>query len=303
MSNRKTTRILGALALLAALGLPLFWLVTKPRPLTADALPAHAADVANGETLYHAGGCHSCHLPTADSGIDPSIPAGGTPLKTPVGTLYPANLTPDPETGLGQWSDVDFLNAMQKGIGRGGVHLIPAFPYTSYARMSATDVLDIKAYLATLPATRNAVKPHEVLALPLVRFGLGGWKLLGFQEARTEPDPSQSEAWNRGRYLVDGPGHCNECHTPRNLFMASDMTRYLAGGPHPEGSGKVPSLRSLVERKRFKDAADLVLALQNGESFGYEHISAGGMGRVQTNIARLPEADVQAIAAYLVSLE
>lgn len=289
--------------LLAALGLLVFWLATAPRPLTAEAIPVHTGNVANGETLYRAAGCLSCHLPPSGSGLDAALPSGGTPLKTPIGVLYPPNITPDPETGIGTWSDLDFVNAMQEGIGRGNIHLIPAFPYTSYARMTVTDVLDIKAYLASLAPVKNAVPPHEVLALAVVRRGIGAWKWIGFSDAKFTEDQSQTPSWNRGAYLVNGPGHCGECHTPRTLFMTSDAARFLAGGPHPEGQGRVPSLRDLLGRGKYKDAADLVLAFQNGEAFGYENMSSGGMGRVQANLARLPEDDLKAIAEYLLSLK
>ena len=298
-----TKRNIKALALLAVLGLAAFWVLTIPHPLTADQLPKHTANVANGEKLFHAGGCHSCHLPTKDSGLDEASVAGGAPLKTPIGTLYPPNLTPDSETGLGGWSDVDFVNAMQKGIDNEGNHLIPAFPYTSYAHMSTEDVLDIKAYLATLPPVKNEVKEHDVAALPLVRRGLGLWKYVGLRETKFTNDPAQSASWNRGAYLVNGAGHCAECHTPRTFYMASDDAQFLGGGPHPDGQGKVPSLRDLVGRGKYKDAADLVLAFQNGETLGYEHLSSGGMGAVQANLARLPEDDLKAIAEYLLSLK
>ena len=122
-------------------------------------------------------------------------------MQTPVGTLYPPNITPDPETGIGKWSDADFVNAMQKGIGKDGGHLIPAFPYTSYTHMKVEDVLDIKGYLMSLAPIKNAVPAHDVLALPIVRFGLGGWKFLGLDETKTVADASQSETWNRGKYL------------------------------------------------------------------------------------------------------
>jgi mono/diheme cytochrome c family protein len=288
---------------LAVLGLAVFWVVTMPRPLDAAAIPAHTGNVANGEILFHAGGCHSCHLPTKDSGLDQSSVAGGTPLKTPIGILYPPNITSDPETGIGKWSDVDFVNSMQKGLSEEGEHLIPAFPYTSYAHMKVEDVLDIKAYLMSLPPVKNTVPDHDVFALPVVRRGLGAWKIIGLDETKTAVDAAQSESWNRGRYLVEGPGHCNECHTPRTLIMTSNMSQYLAGGPHPEGEGKVPSLRDLVGRNRYKDAADLTLAFQNGEMMGYDRMASGGMGKVQTNLSKLPEADVRAIADYLVSLK
>lgn len=286
-----------------ALGLLVLWLATAPRPLPSGAIPQHTPDLANGGRLYHAAGCHSCHLPAAQSGIDPGLPAGGTAFKTPVGTLYPPNITPDRETGIGQWSDLEFVNAVQEGIGRDGTHLVPAFPYTSYARMKVEDVLDIRAYLNTLAPVRNAVPPHDVFALALIRLGLGGWKWIGFDDSRFTPDAGRDAAWNRGAYLVNGPGHCGECHTPRTLLMTSDQSRFLAGGPHPEGEGKVPSLRDLVGRNKYKDAADLVLAFQNGEIFGYENMSSGGMGKVQANLAKLPEEDLKAIAAYLLSLK
>ena len=281
-----------------------FWLLSAPRPLTAADLPTHTGDAKNGERLYHAAGCHSCHLPGPDAaGIDAALPAGGAPLKTPVGTFYPPNLTPDPETGLGNWTDLEFVNAMQRGIGKSGRHLIPAFPYTSYAHMKREDVIDIRAYLASLPLVKNATRPQDVPLQPVVRRGIGLWKLIGFDSAITQPDAGQTDSWNLGRSLVDGPGHCNECHTPRTVFMASDMSRYLAGGPHPEGDGKVPSLRGLIERGRYKDANDIKLALQNGELLGYDKLSSGGMGKVQTNMSKLPDADVAAIAEYLASLK
>lgn len=297
-------RTLSALALLAALGFAAFWGLSAPDPLTQADVPQHQADVANGERLYHASGCHSCHLPAPElTGVDAVLPAGGAPLKTPVGVFYPPNLTPDPETGLGNWSELDFLNAMQRGIGKSGRHLIPAFPYTSYAHMTREDALDVRAYLATLAPVKNPAKPQEVPFQPIVRRGIGLWKRIGFDTTVTVPDPGQSEAWNRGRYLVNGPGHCNECHTPRTVLMTSDVSRYLAGGPHPEGDGKVPSLRGLIERGRYKDANDIKLALQNGELLGYDKLSSGGMGKVQGNMAKLPDADVAAIADYLASLK
>jgi mono/diheme cytochrome c family protein len=299
-----TKRNISGLALLAVLGLAAFWVITIPRPLSADALPQHVADIANGKNLYNAGGCHSCHLPSkALTDVDSILPAGGTALTTPVGVLYPPNITPDPETGIGKWTDIQFVNAMQKGISEDGEHLIPAFPYTSYAHMKVEDVLDIKAYLMTLTPVKNAVQDHDVFALPVIRRGLGAWKFLGLDETKTTADTSQTESWNRGKYLVNGPGHCNECHTPRTLFMTSDTSKYLAGGPHPEGTGKVPSLIDLVGRGKYKDAADLVSAFQNGEMMGYTKMSSGGMGKVQTNLSKLPEADVKAIAEYITSLK
>ncbi len=267
-------------------------------------LPSHTPDLANGEKLYNASGCRSCHKPGPDlAGVDASLPAGGAPLKTPIGTFYPPNLTPDPETGIGGMSELDFVNIVERGISPEGAHLIPALPYTSYAAMRTEDVLDIKAYLATLPAVKSPEREPDIPAAFLLRRAMGLWKWIGLDTARWQPDPGQSESWNRGAYLVNGPGHCAECHTPRNLFMARDNSKAFAGGPHPEGEGKVPSLRGLIERGRYKDAKDIAGALQFGEMMGYDKVSSGGMGQVQQNMSKLPEADLLAIGEYLASLK
>jgi len=293
------------LALLAVLGLVVFWILSAPRPLEEASLPAdYTPNVENGTLLYNIGGCIGCHQPGPElAGVEKSVPAGGAPLKTPIGTLYPPNLTPDKETGLGEWSDIQFVNAMQRGISPEGSHYIPAFPYTSYAVMSVNDVRDIKAYLASLPPVASPPKAQQIPAEFIVRRGLGLWKLIGLDTTRWKKDDSKSAEWNLGSYLVNGPGHCSECHTPRNLFMASDDSRFLKGGPHPEGDGKVPNLHGLIERKRYKDKADLVLAFQNGEVLGYDKMSSGGMGRVQANIALLPQDHVEAIAEYVLSFK
>ena len=222
--------------------------------------------------------------------VDASLPAGGSPFKTPVGTFYPPNLTPDPETGIGKWTDLEFVNAVQRGISPEGENLIPAFPYTSYARMKTSDVLDIKAYLDSLPPVVSPEKAAQIPAPWLLRRGVGLWKHIGFDTAQWQPDPAKSATWNRGAYIANSAGHCNECHTPRNLFMAFDWSKQFQGGPHPGGEGKVPSLHDLVGRGKYTDASDLATAFQNGEIMGYEHMSSGGMGEVQSNLSKLPES-------------
>lgn len=300
----RLSKLLVSVLIIGVAGLGAAWVLSAPDPLAEAAIPAHTPDVANGQVMYNAAGCFSCHKPGPDlANADPSLPSGGAPLKTPVGVFYPPNLTPDPETGLGKWTDLEFLNAVQRGISPEGHNLIPAFPYTSYARMKPEDVLDIRAYLATLAPVVSPEKAPEIPAPWLVRRGVGLWKHLALDTTPWQPDPAQSASWNRGSYLANAPGHCNECHTPRNVFMVPDMSRQFAGGPHPEGQGKVPSLRDLVGRGKYKDAADLTLAFQNGEMFGYENMSSGGMGAVQTNLSKLPQADVEALAEYIVSLK
>ena len=292
---------------LSLLGLALFGaflVVTRPSPLEASALPQHTANVANGMLLYNAAGCRSCHKPGPEmKDADRDLPLGGTAFRTPVGTFYPPNLTPDRATGIGDMSDIAFVNAVLRGLGPEGEHLAPAFPYTSYARMRTEDVLDIKAYLATLPAVAAPEKPADIPFPSLFRRGFGLWKLFGFDPSTWKADPSQTADWNRGAYIVNGPGHCAECHTPRNFMMVSQIDHAFAGGLHPGGEGKVPSLRDLIGRGRYKDAKDIAAALQYGEVMGYDKVSSGGMGEVQTNISKLPDADIRAIAEYLASLK
>jgi mono/diheme cytochrome c family protein len=297
-------RIVKVLALLAVPGLAVFWFASAPHPLDASALPQHTADPVNGKILYTAAGCVSCHKPGPElKGVDAALPAGGAPFKTPIGTFYPPNLTPDPDTGIGKWTDIQFVNAVQRGLAPDGQHLIPAFPYTSYAHMKAEDVLDIRAYLATLTPVSAPAKPADIPLAFVLRRGVGLWKWLGLDTTVWQADPSQTAGWNRGAYIVNGAGHCNECHTPRDILMLPEEGKKFSGGPHPDGEGKVPSLRDLLGRKRYTDQADLASAFANGEIMGYQHMSAGGMGEVQTNLSKLPETLIADIAAYVVSLK
>jgi mono/diheme cytochrome c family protein len=225
------------------------------------------------------------------------------PFKTPIGVFYPQNLTPDPETGLGRWSEADFVNAMTRGLAPDGRHYFPAFPYAAYRAMPVSELLDLRAYLMSLPPVKAVPPPHTVPLLGLARRGVGLWKRIALPRPPFNPGSEGNDTWKRGAYLVNAPGHCGECHTPKNWLMIEDLGRHMAGGPHPGGEGKVPNLRGLLVRKKYKDAADLTLALQNGEELGYEDLSSGGMGAIQTNLAQLPESDVRAIAEYLLSLQ
>ena len=293
-----------AFALLMAVGAAAFLLLTRPRPLDATALPDHVADPVRGEVLFHAGSCGSCHKAAGGApGDDEGLPTGSAPLATPVGTFYPGNLTPDAETGIGRWSELDFVNAMVRGLSPHGEHYFPAFPYPAYTTMPVEDVLDLRAYLMNLPAVSSSAREPEVPMAAVARRGVGLWKRLAMKDGSFEPDPARSDSWNRGAYLANGPGHCGECHTPRDWMMIPDPSRHMAGGPHPAGEGDVPSLRGLVARERYKDVRDLTLALQYGETFGYDKLSSGGMADIQMNLALLPESDVQAISEYLLSLK
>jgi mono/diheme cytochrome c family protein len=292
--------IAAAGALCAVLLVAVFFVLTAARP-GARRWPEHEVDLANGEVLFHVGGCLGCHKPAADA-EEADLPSGGMVFPTPVGTFYPGNLTPDAATGIGRWTAEEFLAAMTEGISPDRQHYFPAFPYTSYRKMPVEDLLDLRAYLMTLPPVRSAPRDPDLPLLGLARRSVGLWKHLALGEPGFQPDPAQGERWNRGAYLVHGPGHCDECHTPRNRLMVLDESRALEGGLHPRGEGNVPGLRTLLGRGRYADVADLTLALQYGETLGYDKLSSGGMAEIQMNLARLPEEELQAISEYLLSL-
>ena len=165
------------------------------------------------------------------------------------------------------------------------------------------DLLDLRAWLMSLPAVKSQQREAEVPMVALARRAVGLWKRVAFRQPTFSSEPGRGRSWTRGAYLANAPGHCGECHTPKDWLMVADESRHMAGGPHPGGEGKVPSLRGLVARKKYKDVDDLVLALQNGETFGYEGLSSGGMAAIQENLARLPESDVRAISEHLLSLK
>jgi mono/diheme cytochrome c family protein len=289
------------LAIAAVVTVAVLAVLTAARP-SGLALPDHEPDLARGEVLYHAGGCISCHKAADSSGVS-GLPVGDAPFATPVGTFWPGNLTPEPETGLGDWTAAQFVDAMARGVSPDGRHYFPAFPYTSYRSMPTEDLLDLWAYLQSLEPVHSPGRAPDIPQLGLARRGVGLWKRLLPDRAEFLPDPGRSQAWNRGAYLVNGPGHCGECHTPRNALMILDESRTMAGGPHPRGEGAVPGLLDLEGRGRYSGVSDLVLALQFGETLGYDKLSSGGMADVQMNLANLPEHELRAISEYLLSLE
>ena len=298
----RTKRIAAVLAVAVVTAATALSVLTAARP-SGQTLPAHSPDPARGEVLYHAGGCISCHKTSAMAGVT-GPPSGGAAFPTPVGTFWPGNLTPDPETGIGSWTAAQFVDAMMSGISPEGRHYFPAFPYSSYRDMRVEDVLDLRAYLNTLAPVHSPGRAPDLLMLGVARRAVGLWKRLAFREAGFHPDPERTESWNLGAYLVNGPGHCGECHTPRNALMILDESRVFAGGPHPRGvEGEVPGLLDLEGRGRYSDVSDLTLALQFGETLGYDKLSSGGMADVQMNLAMLPDDDLRAIAEYLFSLE
>ena len=182
--------------------------------------------------MFHAGGCGSCHGREEEDNIDHDQLAGGIELPSPAGVFRAPNISPHAEDGIGAWSELDFVNAMQRGISPDGRHYYPSFPYTSYARMKITDLLDLKAYLDTLPAVQGRPGEHELSLIYGMRWTLGIWKRFFLDTSPVIEMEADDELLARGRYLVEGPGHCGECHTPRNFAMAMDHSAWLAGSAH-----------------------------------------------------------------------
>ena len=190
----------------------------------APAGPITATLLARGEYLTRAADCAACH--NAPNG---KPFAGGLPFKLPFGTIYSSNITADRETGIGNWSDDDFVRALHRGIAPGGRNLYPAFPYTSFTAMSRDDALAIKAYLFSLPPQHVANKENDLIFPFNQRWGMAFWNLAFLSDRRFVPDPAQSAAVNRGAYLATALGHCGECHTPRNLAYGLESGRAFAG--------------------------------------------------------------------------
>jgi len=204
--------------------------------LAAAPGPAAAAepDPQRGAYIFRASGGCTCHTDLKNGG--PTL-AGGRAMPTPFGVLYATNITPHRQTGLGAWSEADFIRAMRRGIGAGGEHLFPAFPYTAFAGMTERDLRDLWAYLRTVPPVERANRPDELWPPFGWRFLLGFWKWLNFAPRPFEPDPARSAEWNRGAYLSRHVAHCAECHTPRDLSGALRPELRNAGTPSgPEGA-------------------------------------------------------------------
>jgi mono/diheme cytochrome c family protein len=298
-------KLLAALVALLVLGAGGFFVLTSPAVYHAlrggplEPTAGRAADLARGELLFHAGGCASCHA-VPDQG-DQTRLGGGVALETDFGVFHAPNISPDQKDGIGAWSNADFIRATREGVTPNGVHLYPSFPYTSYRLMSPDDLSDLFAYLKTLPAVAGASKPHELPFPYNIRRGLGLWKLAFLSGNVFEPDTARTEGWNRGAYLVNGPGHCAECHSPRNLAGAIPADRRFAGGPDPEGNGTVPNITQDPSGIGGWTKEEIVTLLTTGETPNFDTVG-GGMRDVVKNTAQLPEADRDAIAEYLLTL-
>jgi mono/diheme cytochrome c family protein len=287
-------RVLAALLAVVALAALLLGLAWRPpiSPVDPPAVTAFDAEVVRrGEQLAGLGNCAACHT------LPEGMPyAGGVPLATPFGTIHGTNITPDPATGIGRWSEEAFRRALREGLDRRGRHLYPAFPYDHFVRTSDEDLHALYAYFMTrTPVTASA--PRNRLVFPLgFRPLIAAWKALYLDPAPVEPQPRLSAEWNRGQYLVHSLGHCSSCHSPREALGNEDKRRYFDGGD-AEG-WYAPALNGKSPSPVPWDTEQLVTYLRTGLA-GNHAIAGGPMQGVVRGLARASPADVRAIAVYI----
>ncbi len=293
-------KLAAAAVVLGGLGAAGFWLLTTPNKVSAAELAAlGTGDATRGERMFWAGGCTSCHARPKAEGEAKLELAGGLPLKTAFGTFVAPNISQHPQDGIGAWSLEDFANAMLRGVSPSGEHYYPAFPYPSYTRMKPADVADLYAFMKTLPQVDGKAPPH-VLGFPYsIRRGIGLWKLAYLS---SEPvialGDDASEPLRLGRYLVEGPGHCGECHTPRAFTGGIEKGQWLAGAVAAEGQGVVPNITGGEGGIDTWSAGDISGFLETGFTPDFDSVG-GAMVPVQQNMAKLTPEDRAAIAAYL----
>jgi mono/diheme cytochrome c family protein len=249
-------------------------------------------EIERGHYLAIVGDCAPCH--TAPGG---KPYAGGRKIETPFGTLVSSNITPDRETGIGAWTDDEFVNSMHEGTGRDGRRLYPAMRYTYYTRVTRADALAIRAYLAALDPVRNEVISNQLPFPFSIRASMAAWNALFFHRGRFEPAAGKSEQWNRGAYLVEGLGHCGACHTTKNILGADKTSRALKGG---ELQGwYAPNLTDDPRIGLGSWSVDEVVAYLKA---GHNSVSAasGPMSEVVAgSTSHMRDADLRAMAVYL----
>jgi mono/diheme cytochrome c family protein len=292
---RAARAILPALLLCTAFGTKFALGEARAEPARAQPAQASADTIARGKALANAGDCAGCHT------ADPAKPlAGGKRIETPFGGIYSANLTPDRTTGLGGWSDEDFYQALRNGVAPNGSHYYPAFPFPYFSKMTRQDILAIKAYLATLAPVTNTPPPPQ-LRWPLnYRVVMRGWDWLFFKPGILQPDQQKSAEWNRGRYLVEGAGHCGACHTTKDVFGADKHGRSFGGALVQDQFAPRLDAASRSGLKSWS-VDDIVEYLESGRN-GRSH--AGGLMAevIVDSTSNMSDGDVHAIAVYLKDL-
>ncbi len=310
--RRSTRNILLGLGIIALAAVAAIWFVRGPGPMSfsegrkvtltdykggdptgVPASLAKASLVDRGKYLAQAADCVACHMSPGGREY-----AGGLAIRLPFGTLYSSNITPDSETGIGDYSDQDFLNALRRGVRRDGARLYPAMPFTSYSSMTDADALAIKAYLFSLPPVRAAV-PASTFAFPFnQRWAMNFWTPVFNRDSRFMPDSSKDLEWNRGAYLAEALAHCGECHTPRNIAFALNNRQKFAGAAAAGWYAFNITSDKASGIGDWRDE-DIVDYLSFGHATGHGTAS-GTMGEaVDHSFSRMVPEDIHALVAYL----
>lgn len=266
---------------------------------TGRALPAAVDAVKRGEYIFRATGGCTCHT----QGEEDGFLSGGRPIQTPFGTFYGTNITPEKQTGIGGWGEADFVRSMREGRSPRGAHYFPVFPYTSFTRMRRQDLADLRAYLSTVTPIHRENRPHEVWPPFSWRPLLWGWKLLNFTSGEFREDPTRSAEWNRGAYLARALGHCEECHTPRNVLGGLQEKMAYAGtrdGPEGEVAPNItPDRETGIGTWTVED---VVFLLKTGFTPSGDDVQGLMAEMIDNGFKYLTDEDLRAIAAYLRSL-
>lgn len=297
-------RLLGIAAILVVAGFTGFWILTSPTTWsmthpTRDVADAGAPNLTNGEALFYAGSCGTCHA--TPNQPDETKLGGGVALVSGFGTFIMPNISSSKTDGIGGWTQAAFIDAMRAGVSDHGANEYPALPYTSFQRMTANDLRDMFAYIKTLAPVAGAARDHDLQFPFNIRRGIGAWKLAFLDGKPLPPAPGKSATWLRGRYLVEGPGHCAECHSPRNAIGAVVSDKRFSGAPDPEGNGYVPNITPDDTGIGYWSKHEIAAYLGTGISpIG---LTAGGsMAAIVGNMAHLTAEDREAMGEYIKTL-
>lgn len=255
--------------------------------------------VERGAYMIKAAGCTTCHTNSKDGGAPF---AGGRALNTPFGTYYSPNITPDKQTGIGNWSDEDFVQALKHGISPQGDNYFPVFPYTTYTKLRDEDALAIKAYLFSLPAVSQPNREHDVAPPFSWRWTMSVWKLMFFDDGEWQDRADKDAQWNRGGYLVEAASHCGECHTPRNFMGALKTDMAYAGTTDGPDGEVVPNITPHKTGIGSWSEADIVFLLRDGLKPTYDDVQGSMAEAIEDGLKSLSEDDLQAIAVYIKSV-
>jgi len=297
-------RLLVAAGSVCILGLCGYLVLTAPFTWSAlhpsrDVADVGAPDIANGRSLFYAGSCGTCHASPGQP--DETHLGGGLALTSGFGTFYMPNISSDQADGIGAWTVPQFVRAMREGVSPEGENDYPAFPYTSFQRMDANDLRDLLGYIKTLPPVAGKARDHDLKFPFTMRRGVGLWRLVFLDGKPLAPEAQKSAGWIRGRYLVEGPGHCAECHSPRDVAGAIVAGKRFSGAPDPEGHGYVPNITSDETGIGYWSQRELTDYLGSGLT-PINLQSGGSMAAVITNLAKLSPEDRAGIAEYIKSV-